>query len=210
MSAGRFIVFEGGEACGKSTQAARLAERIGAVLTREPGGTVVGGRIRELVLGLETQGLADRAEALLIAADRAQHVEEVVRPALARGAHVVSDRYVGSSLAYQGIGRGLGVEPVRAISTWATGGLWPDAVVLLDVPPEVAAARQGGAQDRMEAQGDAFHTRVLEGFAGLARTEPGWVVVDGIGSVEEVETRVGAALDGLLGVGWHRRPADPA
>ncbi len=192
---GRFIVFEGGEACGKSTQAARLADDLGAVLTREPGGTDLGRRIREIFLDPAAAGLTPRAEALLVAADRAQHVAEVVEPALARGDDVVSDRYVASSLAYQGYGRGLDVEHVRQMSVWATGGLDPDVVILLEVPEEVAAARLQG-RDRMEAAGDEFHRRVAEGYRRLAEADPGrWLVVDGTGSVDEVAARVREAFD---------------
>jgi dTMP kinase len=189
---GRFIVLEGGEGSGKSTQARLLADALGAVLTREPGATEVGRRIRDVVLdpaaGL---GLDDRAEALLMAADRAQHVAEVVRPALDAGRDVVSDRFSGSTLAYQGHGRGLDLGELAWLSRWAARGLEPDVVVLLDVPREVAAARMGGAPDRMEAAGAAFHARVLAGYRSLAAADPArWVVVDGTGAVEEVAERV--------------------
>ena len=188
---GRFVVFEGGEAAGKSTQAARLAARLGAVATREPGGTAVGAAVRALLLDPDVDGLDDRTEALLMAADRAQHVAEVVRPALAAGRHVVSDRYVGSSLAYQGWGRGLPIDEVRRLSEWATGGLWPDLVVLLEVPAPVAAARLAGRPDRLEAAGDAFHRRVGEGYRALAAADPSrWAVVDGGGEPEAVEAAV--------------------
>ena len=188
---GCFIAFEGGEACGQSTQAARLAEALGAVLTHEPGGTAIGARVRALVLDPATEGLADRAEALLMAADRAQHVAEVVAPALAAGRHVVTDRFAGSSIAYQGSGRGLPVEDVRRISEWATDGVWPDLVVLLEVPAEVAEARLGRSRDRMEAEPAAFHRSVLDGFRAQAEAEPRrWAVVDGTGTVEEVEAAV--------------------
>ena len=195
MTRGRFIAFEGGEASGKSTQAARLADRLGAVLTREPGGTVVGARIRALLLDPATTGLDPRAEALLMAADRAQHVAEVVRPALAAGTDVVTDRYAYSSLAYQGFGRRLPVEEVRSLSAWATGDLWPDLVVLLDVPDAVAAARMDREHDRLEAEGDGFHDRVVAGFRSLAAAEPDrWVVIDGAGTVDEVAAAVDAAV----------------
>ena len=198
MERGRFIVFEGGEGAGKSTQAAGLADRLGAVLTREPGDTELGGRIRELVLG--DGDLDDRAEALLIAADRAQHVAEVIEPALAAGRHVVCDRYIGSSIAYQGYGRGLDVDIVRAVSGWAAGGLWPDLVLLLQVPAEVAAVRTGSARDRIEAAGDDFHRRVETGFAEQADEEPDtWVRVDGSGSLEEVARRCDDAVRDVLG-----------
>ena len=199
---GRLVAFEGGEACGKSTQAAILARRLGAVLTHEPGGTAVGSRIRELLLDIATADLDARAEALLMAADRAQHVAAVVRPALESGRDVVTDRYIGSSLAYQGHGRRLGVEEVGRISSWATGGLDADVVVMLDVPDAVAAARLGSARDRLEAEGPDFHRRVIEGFRALAAAEPGrWVVVDGDGSVEEVAARVEAAVAARIPLG---------
>lgn len=194
-----FVAFEGGEACGKSTQAARLAARRGALLTREPGGTVLGERIRSLFLDPATGDVDGRAEALLVAAARAQHVASVIAPALARGEDVVTDRFTGSSLAYQGFGRGLPVESVRALSTFATDGLVPDLTVLLRVDAAVAARRLGDDRDRLESAGDDFHERVARGYDALASTEPGWVVVDGGGAVEEVEAAVWAAVSGRLG-----------
>jgi dTMP kinase len=196
-----FIAFEGGEASGKSTQARLLAGALGAVLTREPGGTAVGERIRALFLDTAVE-IEERAEALLIAADRAQHVAEVVRPALAAGRHVVTDRYVGSSLAYQGFGRELGIDDVRHLSDWATGGLWPDLVVLLEVPDRVAAERlRARGLDRVEAAGAEFHRRVVEGYRALASAEPRrWVVIDGSGDVESVAAAVAAAVRGRLGI----------
>jgi dTMP kinase len=194
---GRFLVLEGGEASGKSTQAARLARQIGAVLTREPGGTAVGERIRQVLLDPSVAGLDDRAEALLMAAARAQHVAQVVRPALAAGRDVVSDRFTGSSLAYQGYGRGLPLSEVRQLSEWGTSGLWPDLVILLDVDEELASARLhglGGHLDRVEAEGEEFHRRVVEGFRCLAADDPTWVVVDGVGTIDEVGERVAAAV----------------
>jgi dTMP kinase len=192
---GRFIVLEGGDACGKSTQVARLVERLRAkhevVETFEPGATVVGRRIRAVVLDGE-EPIAPGAEALLMAADRSQHVAEVVRPALARGAWVVSDRYVPSSLAYQGAGRGLGVEAIERLSEWATDGLRPDLVVVLDVPDEVAAARRNGG-DRMEREEEAFHARVREAYRQLAGPR-GWVIVDGSGDVDTVAEKVWAVV----------------
>jgi len=195
----RFIAFEGGEACGKSTQAARLAVRLGAVLTREPGGTPLGARLRAVLLDPETR-LVDRAEALLMAADRAQHVAEVIRPELAAGRHVVTDRYAGSSLAYQGFGRGLPVDEVRRLSDWASAGLWPDLTLLLDVPLEQAAERQaGGRPDRLEAAGDDFHRRVAEGFRALAAADRDrWVVVDGTLDIDEVEAMIWTAVTDRL------------
>ena len=197
---GRLVVLEGGEACGKSTQAARLAERLGATLTREPGGTAMGERIRALLLDAGSTGLVPRAEALLMAAARAQHVAEVVAPALAAGRDVVSDRFTGSSLAYQGYGRGLGVDDLRMLSAFATGGLAADVVVLLELDPLVAATRRRRPPDRLEAAGAAFHRRVGGGFAALAAADPArWVSVDGSGSEEEVAERVWAAVHARLG-----------
>jgi len=191
----RFIVFEGGEASGKSTQAQRLARRLDAVQTREPGGTAIGARLRALLLDARTEGLDHRAEALLMAADRAQHVAEVVRPALAAGRHVVSDRYIGSTLAYQGHGRGLGVVDLRRISAWAVGDLWPDLIVLLDVPPEVAARRRLDEPDRLEAEGESFHDRVIRGYRALASADANrWVTIDGARSADEVEAAVWSAV----------------
>jgi dTMP kinase len=188
---GCFIAFEGGEACGKSTQAALLADALGAVLTREPGGTPIGARLRALLLDPSTEGLAPRAEALLMAADRAQHVAEVVAPALAAGRHVVTDRFAGSSIAYQGHARGLPPDEVRRLSEWATAGVWPDLVVLLDVPAAVAERRLGSARDRMESEPSSFHAAVLQGFRAQAAAEPGrWAVVDGTASVDEVARAV--------------------
>lgn len=198
---GRLVAFEGGEASGKSTQAVMLASRLGAVLTREPGGTEVGRRIRALVLDPGMAALDPRAEALLLAADRAQHVADVVGPALARGGDVVTDRFSGSTLAYQGHGRGLDLDDLARLSAWASGSVEPDLVVLLDVDASVAAGRQRGRRlDRLEAEPDGFHQRVRDGYRMLAAADPErWVVVDGTGSVEEVAARVWEAAAGRLG-----------
>ncbi len=196
---GRLIAFEGGEGCGKSTQAERLAVRLGAVLTREPGGTAVGARIRELLLDPSTEGLHPRAEALLMAADRAQHVHEVVRPALESGRDVVTDRYAGSSIAYQGAGRGLDPAEIRDLSGWATARLWPDLTVLLDVPLEVTSSRLDRELDRFEREDGGFHERLLDGFRVQARDDPArWVVIDGTRSVDDVAALVFAAVDERL------------
>lgn len=195
-----FVVLEGGDGCGKSTQARILVARLEAqgrevVATREPGATAVGAEIRALVLG---GGDVDpRAEALLIAADRAEHVAEVIRPALDRGAVVVSDRYVPSSLAYQGVARGLGVEEVARLSEWATGGLEPDVVVVLDVDPVAAAGRRAGPQDRMEREPDSFRAAVNEAYRALAGRF-GWTLLDGSGPVDEVAEQVWAAVAAVV------------
>jgi len=196
---GRFIVFEGGEGSGKSTQAALLAARLGAVLTHEPGGTELGIRIRSVVLDPFVGAAVDvRTEALLMAADRAQHVAEVIRPALSGESDVVCDRFTGSTLAYQGYGRGLPPDELGRLCSWATGGLEPDVVFLLDVPVEVAVTRMKREPDRMEAAGSAFHQRVAEGYRALALGDSGgWRVIDGSGSVDDVEALVVKALDEL-------------
>jgi dTMP kinase len=197
---GVFVALEGGDGCGKSTQAKLLAERLRAtgrevVATREPGATPVGGEIRRLVLG--GGALDPRTEALLIAADRAEHVAEVIRPALGRGAVVVSDRYVPSSLAYQGVARGLGVDEIGRLSAWATGGLEPDLVVVLDVRAEEAVSRREGPQDRMEREPDSFHTRVREAYQDLA-VRFGWTLLDGAAPVEVVAEGVWTAVRPLV------------
>ncbi len=175
---GRFIVFEGGEGAGKTTQLQELATRLlksrrEIVLTREPGGTMLGRRIRELVLD-KTLAVSPRTEALLFAADRATHVETIIRPALARGAVVLCDRYVDSSIAYQGAGRGLG-RTVEIVSAWATDGLKPDLTVLLDVEPLkglTRAQQRGGHADRIERAGIGFHDQVQQAFLARAQQDP--------------------------------------
>jgi dTMP kinase len=197
---GRLIAFEGGEGSGKSTQARLLAERVGAVLTREPGATALGARIRRLVLddSGETGEVAPRTEALLMAADRAQHVAEVVGPALATGLSVVTDRYVYSTLAYQGGGRGLDVGELAALSRFA-GAPEADAVVLLSAPLALRAERLAGVLDRIERAGEAFHQRVEATFEALAAADPArWLVVDGSLGVEEVAAAVWAGLTARL------------
>lgn len=188
---GCFIAFEGGEGTGKSTQARLLAERIGAVLTHEPGDTPLGVAIRTILLDSTTLDITPRAEALLMAADRAQHVEALIRPALASGRTVVTDRYTGSSIAYQGYGRQLPPEEVGEISGWASRELRPHLVVLLEVPASVTAQRTGGARDRLEAAGTDFHRRVHDGFLMQAIADPDrWVVVDGNRPVDVVAEEI--------------------
>jgi dTMP kinase len=201
MSSGRFIVLEGGEGTGKSTQAKRLVNRIAAsgrdaLLTHEPGHTRLGEEIRLLLLH-EDWALDARAELLLLLADRAQHVTEVIRPALAAGTVVVSDRYTPSSMTYQGVGRGLGVEEVNANSAFASNGLAPDLVLVLDLPDEVASARVATERDRMERAGDEFHAAVREAYRTLA-PRYGWRLLDASGSREEVAARVWAAVEPVL------------
>jgi dTMP kinase len=194
---GRFVVLEGGDATGKTTQAALLATRLRdqgreVVQTFEPGGTALGGSLRRLLL--DGEGTVEpEAEALLMAADRAQHVLEVVRPSLGRGDWVVSDRFMPSSLAYQGVGRGLGVPAIEIVNGIATGGLEPDLVVVLDLPPEVATERFGAARDRLEEEDDAFRLAVHEAYRDLAGSR-GWVLLDASGPVDDVAARVWAAV----------------
>ncbi len=197
---GRFVVLEGGDGSGKSTQRDALVtflrqQGVDVVATREPGGTELGGALRELLL--HGREIDVRAEALMMAADRAQHVAEVVAPAIRRGAWVVSDRHVASSLVYQGVVRGLGVDAVAALSDFATAGLVPDLVVLLDVDDVTAAARRSPTADRMEREGDTFHAAVRQAYRDLA-VQHGWTVLDGTGSPEVVAARVKNAVVPLL------------
>lgn len=201
---GFFIALEGGDGAGKSTQAEALAEWIRAkghevVLTREPGATPVGKRLRSILLDVSSAGLSHRAEALLYAADRAEHVDTVVRPALERGAVVITDRYVDSSVAYQGAGRDLSPTEVARISRWATNGLVPHLTVLLDVSPEAARERFTEAPDRLESEPAEFHARVRSGFLTLAAADPGrYLVVDAAQEPEAVTAVVRHRLDQLL------------
>lgn len=186
-----YIAFEGGEGSGKSTQAARVAGRLDAVLTREPGATPLGVELRRLLLGSGAWAVGARAEALMMAADRAQHLDEVVAPALTDGRHVVSDRSAYSSLAYQGGGRELGIEEVRSINRWAVADRWPDVVVYLRVDREVARGRLNRSLDRLEQESEDFHRRVGAAFDGLAEREPDrWLVVDGTGEPDQVADEV--------------------
>lgn len=200
---GFFISFEGGDGVGKSTQARLLGDWLQAerhrevVLTREPGGTRLGKELRDAVL--HGEHVDARTEALLYATDRAHHVHTVVRPALDRGAVVITDRYLDSSVAYQGNGRDLGAEEVERLSLWATDGLLPDVTVLLDLDPVVGLARLTGDPDRLESAGDEFHARTRRAF--LDRAAAGrqrWLVVDAALPVDEIQelirARVAAAL----------------
>ena len=201
-SPGRYIALEGAEGCGKSTQAARLATALGAVLTRETGGTDIGRRIREILHDTSVTDLTSRAEALLIAADRAQHIEQVVRPALTAGHHVVSDRSVYSTLAYQGYGRMLPIHEVREINQWAVHTWWPELVILIDVDPMVLAARVAERTlDRIEQDRAEFHARVRAGFHAMAAADPQhWVVVDGANDPDTVAADSAAAVAAHLGL----------
>lgn len=199
---GRYIALEGPEGCGKSTHAARLGEALDAVVTREHGGTRIGRMIRAIVADPQNTDLDDIAEALLIAADRAQHLRELVGPALAGGRHVVSDRSVHSALAYQGYGRGLPLETVRAVNEWAIGGRWPDLAILLDVSSESIERRMKSRElDRFEQEGTPFHQRVLDGFRLMAAADPEhWVVVDADRPRDETALAIRTAVRDRLGI----------
>ncbi|MGW2511728.1 dTMP kinase [Streptomyces scopuliridis] len=201
---GFFLAIEGGDGAGKSTQVEALADWIRAkghevVVTREPGATPVGKRLRSILLDVSSAGLSNRAEALLYAADRAEHVDSVVRPALERGAIVISDRYIDSSVAYQGAGRDLSPTEIARISRWATDGLVPHLTVLLDVSPETARERFTEAPDRLESEPAEFHQRVRSGFLTLAASDPTrYLVVDAGQEPESVTTVVRHRLDQML------------
>jgi dTMP kinase len=201
VTRGRFVVLEGGDGSGKSTQAARLAswlrdEGLTVCETFEPGAGAIGAVIRELLLH-HAEPITPATEALLMAADRAQHVASEIEPALARGEWVVCDRYVPSSLVYQGVVRALGVELVERLSDVATQGLMPDLVIVLDVDDDVAAAREGGEPDRLEREGAVFHAAVRRAYRELASAR-GWVVVDANPGVDDVAARVRATVEPLL------------
>lgn len=198
---GYFVTFEGGEGAGKTTQLeafVRWLEARGAevVTTREPGGSAIGERIRDILLDRAAGSMDERTEALLYAADRAQHVAEVIRPALAAGKVVVSDRYIDSSLAYQGLARGLGIVEIYRISEWATGGLLPDLVLYLRVDPGAGLRRVGAERDRIESEGSDFHARVGEAYLELARRYPKrFVVIDAGGSQADVHAAIVDAFE---------------
>ncbi|MBN6050796.1 dTMP kinase [Nonomuraea sp. RK-328] len=189
---GLFIAFEGGEGSGKTTQSRMIAiwlrdQGYDVVQTREPGSTKIGMRLRAILLDAAERGLSPRAEALMYAADRSEHVEKVIRPALRRGAIVVCDRYVDSSLAYQGAGRALAPDDVAKVNAWATGGLLPHLTVLIDTPPSIGLTRLGGAADRIESEPLDFHERVRKEFRALAAASPErYLVVDGTLAPEQI------------------------
>lgn len=201
---GVFIALEGGEGGGKSTQAGLLSQWLesrghAVVLTREPGGTDVGAVLRSIVLGNETGELSPRTEALLYAADKAEHVDRVVLPALEAGQVVVTDRYVDSTLAYQGAGRSLAVDEVEHIARWATRSLRPHLTVVLDIDPEIGFSRFSGA-DRIESEPLEFHQRVRQGFLDLAAADPEHYLVIAAGqSPEDVHAAIRPAVEAWLG-----------
>ena len=202
VTRGRFIVLEGVDGSGKTTQARLAAQALRAagrtvIETREPGGTALGERLREVLLGTAPGALVSTAEVALFAAARAQLVAEVIRPALIRGDWVVCDRFLASSLAYQGVGRGLGIDAVAQANALAVNGCAPDLTVIVDVPEGTARVRRG-AGDRIEAEGDAFHARVADGYRQLAVLfADRMTVVDGTGTPDEVHARVMARIGAI-------------
>ena len=208
MTTGKFIVFEGGEGAGKSTQARLLAETLrerglDVVLTREPGGTPGAEAIRALLLGLEGEGWNPRAEAMLFAAARSDHVERHIRPALAAGKWVICDRFLDSSRAYQGGTGGLDDREILALHKIGSGGMLPDRVLLIDIPPKEAAARlarrDAGAADRIGGRDATYHAGVAEAFARFAEAEPQrFARIDGSGDIAVTQAQVLAAIAPLL------------
>jgi dTMP kinase len=202
--AGLFVAFEGGEGSGKTTQARLVAiwlRELGydVVTTHEPGATKVGMRLRALLLDTAHTGMSPQAEALMYAADRAEHVSSVIVPALARGAIVITDRYVDSSLAYQGAGRSLPVAEIQRLNSWATGGRMPDLTVLLDMDPMAGLARRTRSADRLEAEPAEFHDRVRAGFQALARAEPSrYLVIDAARPAAEITREITDRIRSLL------------
>lgn len=189
MTGAKYIAFEGLEGCGKSTHVARLATNLSGVATREPGGTELGTALRAMMADTSNTGLSPRTEALMMAADRAQHFAEVVMPTLAGGRHVVSDRSVYSSIAYQGYGRMLDIDELRRINNWAIGGRWPDLVVFISVPLDVLLDRLKKRElDRWEREDRSFFERVLDGYKTMAASDPDrWLIVDGLPPKNELE-----------------------
>lgn len=196
MSSGKYIAFEGLEGCGKSTHAKRLATRLDAVITREPGGTAIGSILRNILVDPTNTVLSPRTEALLMSADRAQHIAELIGPALASGRHVVSDRSVYSSLAYQGYGREQDLDELKRLNDWAIGGLWPDLVIYIDVPIEILLERLKRRElDRFEREDSSFFERISTGFMTMAANDPQhWMIVDGTPNKDDLEKLI---ADGL-------------
>jgi len=192
MTTARYIAFEGLEGCGKSTHVTRLAAALGAVATREPGGTTIGASLRATMIDAANTMLSPRAEALLMAADRAQHLDELVTPTLQRGQHVVSDRSAFSSLAYQGYGRQLDLAMLKQFNSWAINNRWPDLVVYIDVPLDILLERLKKRElDRFEREDRSFFERIARGFNEMAKTEPErWLIVDGTPPKDELAATI--------------------
>lgn len=200
-----FITFEGGEGCGKSTQARALYRRVSAssipvILTHEPGGTPFGEQARRSLKRISNSPLSPLAELFLVAASRVQLVEEVIRPSLEANTMVICDRYTDSTLAYQGYGRGIDLDTIQAINDIATRGLSSDLVILLDIPVEAGLARKGSArEDRFEREDLAFHHLVREGYLKMADADPGrWLVIDGALPKREIGSRIWERVDIML------------
>ena len=202
MSLGKYIAFEGLEGCGKSTHVKRLATRLNAVMTREPGGTAIGSMLRNILIDPANTNLSARAEALMMAADRAQHIAELISPSLAAGLHVVSDRSVYSSLAYQGYGRQQDLDELRRLNDWAIGGLWPELVVYIEVPTELLLERLKKRElDRFEREDGEFFKRVADGFSQMAAQDPQrWLIIDGTPAKDDLEKIISAAVSERLGI----------
>ncbi len=200
MTTPLYIALEGLEGCGKSTHTKRLGEHLNAVITREPGGTRIGALLRAILADPENVDLDRRTEALLMAADRAQHMAEVIKPALDRGQHVVSDRSIYSTLAYQGYGRQLGTEALLSISTWALNDRLPDLVIYIDVPTDVLNARLAKRDlDRFEREGADFFARIAEGFRELRASDPDrWIIIDGTVPKDDVEAAIRTQVNDRL------------
>lgn len=200
MTTPLYIALEGLEGCGKSTHAKRLGEHLNAVITREPGGTRIGSLLRGILADVENTDLAPRTEALLMAADRAQHMAEIVQPALDRGQHVVSDRSIYSTLAYQGYGRRLGTPDLLSISTWALNGRLPDLVVFISVPTPILNERLAKRNlDRFEREGADFFARINDGFTEIREADPDrWIVIDGTAPKDDVELAIRTAVTDRL------------
>jgi dTMP kinase len=192
MMRGKYIAFEGLEGCGKSTHVTRLAAALDAVATREPGGTPIGASLRAAMLDANNTSLSPRAEALMMAADRAQHVQDVILPAIQSGRHVVSDRSVYSSLAYQGFGRGLGESTIRGFNSWAIQDTWPDLVIYIEVPIDTLLERLKKRElDRFEREDRSFFERIAEGFNAMAAAEPHrWLVINGMPPKDELAATI--------------------
>jgi dTMP kinase len=201
---GLFLAFEGGEGTGKTTQARLIAiwlreQGYDVITTHEPGATKIGMRLRALLLDTAHAGMSSRAEALMYAADRAEHVTSVINPALGRGAVVITDRYVDSSLAYQGTGRGLSQSEIARLNQWATGGLKPDLTIVLDMAPETGLGRRTRSADRLEAEPPEFHNRVRNGFLALAQKDPSrYLVIDASRPVDEISEEIKDRIGDIL------------
>lgn len=200
MTRGKYIAFEGLEGCGKSTHVKRLAETLGAVATREPGGTRIGAMLREILADPDNTDIDPRTELLLMTADRAQLMTQVIEPALDAGQHVVSDRSVYSTLAYQGYGRGLDVDTIRSINEWALNQTLPDIVVWIQIPRDEAERRLAKRNlDRFEREGADFFARIADGFAEMAAADPArWIIIDGTLPKDDVQASIHAAVTARL------------